>query len=131
MWVRRARNKTRSVSQLTFHPYVVTFLSILANRAIALPLSPQFPTSELRYIVNDAKAAVVLASEKMQEKAADVLEEDIDTRPVYSNVEKILAGSESVESVEFSEVTEDKGGMMLYTSGTTSRPVSNTPNYTP
>lgn len=102
----------------------MTFLSILANRAIALPLSPAFPTPELRYIVNNAKASVFLATDKMHDKAEDVLKEDIDKAPIYSQAHKILGGSKDVETLEFKEPGHDAGGMMLYTSGTTSRPVS-------
>lgn len=67
---------------------------------------------------------VLLASEKMQSKAEDVLKEDIDKQPIYSQVDKILSGSKDVETLNFQIPESDDGGMMLYTSGTTNRPVS-------
>ncbi|KAH8742779.1 hypothetical protein F5883DRAFT_656389 [Diaporthe sp. PMI_573] len=49
--------------------FVVTFLAILASSAIALPLAPSHPASELRYILNDSAAAVVVASAAHVEQA--------------------------------------------------------------
>lgn len=107
----------------------MTFLSILASNAIALPLAASFPSPELRYILNNAEAAVFLTSEKHYEKAQDVLKEDVEIKPAYVKVDKILAGSKSVESVTLEDDGGESkdGGMMLYTSGTTSRPVSLSP----
>ena len=39
---------------------IVTFLAILASSAIALPLAPSHPSSELRYMLNDSAATVVM-----------------------------------------------------------------------
>lgn len=100
----------------------MTHLSIRACHAIAMPLSPAFPSLELRYIVNNSKALILLASEKMSGKAEEVLSEGIETNTMYSKIDKILVGNKHVESVELQDIAQDHGGMMLYTSGTTSRP---------
>lgn len=100
----------------------MTFLAILANQAIALPLSPAFPNPELKYILNDSGAKLVLASEKLETKAQDVLKGDIENAPIYTQIHKIL-DAKNPDKVELEDMPDDVGGMMLYTSGTTNRPV--------
>lgn len=102
----------------------VTFLSILANNAIALPLAATFPTPELRYILNHSQASVFLTSEKHHDKAQEVIADEIPSKPIFVKTDKILQGSKSVETVSIQDAETNQGGMMLYTSGTTSRPVS-------
>lgn len=102
----------------------VTFLSVLANHAIALPLSPSFPAHELRYILDHSEAKILLSSNKLQEKADEVVKEGLEHKPIIAKVEKINAGSTDSEGVKMEDVKDDQGGLMLYTSGTTSRPVS-------
>ncbi|OJD36860.1 amp-binding enzyme [Diplodia corticola] len=104
------------------YDYVVTLLSILASNAIAVPMSPAFPAHELQYIVNQSAALMLLASEKFQEKAQKVLEEGLEHEPIYAQVEKRFEAVSSGGSVELDDVPDEKGGMMLYTSGTTNRP---------
>lgn len=102
----------------------VNLLAILANDAVAVPLCPTFPDSELRYVLNQSQALLLLASDKYQQKAEAVLKEGLDDLPLFHNVGKTLEGSKSTESISLETVEEGKSGMMLYTSGTTSRPVS-------
>jgi malonyl-CoA/methylmalonyl-CoA synthetase len=101
----------------------VTFLSILAHDAIALPLSPGFPASELKYIIDNSQASVFLSTTKFADKAKEVLDENFAHKPVLRVTEKIDDGSKSGEPITLEAITDDKGGFMLYTSGTTSRPV--------
>lgn len=101
----------------------MTFLSVLANNAIALPLAASFPTPELRYILNNAQASVFLTSDKHHDKAQEVIAEELESKPVFVKTDKILEGNKSVETVSIDDADINKGGMMLYTSGTTSRPV--------
>jgi malonyl-CoA/methylmalonyl-CoA synthetase len=65
---------------------------------------------------------MLLSSEKFKEKAADVIKEGIDHKPIVA-VEKIKEGKKSSEHITLGEPKSEEGGMMLYTSGTTSRPV--------
>lgn len=104
------------------YDYVVTLLSILASNAIAVPMSPAFPAHELQYIVNQSAAFMLLASDKYQEKAQEILKEGLEHEPISAKVEKRLDDATSSESVGFGELPDEKGGMMLYTSGTTNRP---------
>ncbi|KAF2027013.1 acetyl-CoA synthetase-like protein [Setomelanomma holmii] len=99
----------------------VTLLSILATHAIAVPLSSTFPAHELRYIIDQSESLMLLSSEKFQGYADDVLKEGMETKPINYKQEKIMMGKTD-DYVTLEEPTSDKGGMMLYTSGTTSRP---------
>ncbi|KAJ4406270.1 hypothetical protein N0V91_004724 [Didymella pomorum] len=100
---------------------IVTLLSILAAHAIAVPLSPTFPAHELRYIIDQSESLMLLSSEKFQDKADEVLKEGMETSPINWKREKIMMGKTD-DYVTLEEPTSTKGGMMLYTSGTTSRP---------
>ena len=67
---------------------------------------------------------MLLSSAKFKEKAEEVVKEGLEKSPTLSIMEKRLEGSGSKEGVKLEGEQESKGGMMLYTSGTTSRPVS-------
>jgi malonyl-CoA/methylmalonyl-CoA synthetase len=66
---------------------------------------------------------ILLSSQKFKDKAVDVIEEGVTNKPIIA-VEKIIEGSKSAESIVLKDVDVDQGGLMLYTSGTTNRPVS-------
>ncbi|KAF2141009.1 uncharacterized protein K452DRAFT_299073 [Aplosporella prunicola CBS 121167] len=104
------------------YDYVVTLLSILASQAIAVPMSPAFPAHELQYIVNQSGAFMLLASDKYQDKAQEVLKAGLEHQPISAKVEKRLDGAKGNGDVQFSDAADSKAGMMLYTSGTTNRP---------
>lgn len=100
----------------------MTFLSILAHDAIALPLSHGFPSSEIQYIIENSEAKLFLSTSKFEAKARDVLKLDFSARPKLEILSKIDTGATSAENVRFEDKSLDLGGFMLYTSGTTSRP---------
>ncbi|PKY00510.1 putative AMP-binding enzyme [Aspergillus campestris IBT 28561] len=105
------------------YDYVVTLLAILANDAIALPLSPAFPVGELKYIMDNSQAKVLLTSEKFESKARGVVEAGLDRPPVVEVMGKFLEGGPAPGDVQLEDlVGGSNGGMMLYTSGTTNRP---------
>lgn len=109
----------------------VTLLSIFACDNIAVPLSSGFPASELRYILENSEAVTLVSSRKFEDKAAEVLREGLDhlpSKPDLSIVEKRRHGS-GQDEVQLVPLPMNKGGMMLYTSGTTSRPVCIPPTY--
>ena len=101
----------------------VTFLAILAHDAIALPISLTFPANEMRYIVENSQAAILLSTKMFQSKAEEVLKEGFETKPTLGIREKIEVGAEATEEIQFDSPSHGKGGFMLYTSGTTNRPV--------
>ncbi|KAJ5757226.1 uncharacterized protein N7511_007408 [Penicillium nucicola] len=103
------------------YDYVVTLLAILASDAIALPLSPSFPSAELKYILDNSQAKVLLATEKYADKAMEVLRQGLDREPILNVRKKLLEGAVR-QRVTLEEAKKPSGGMMLYTSGTTNRP---------
>lgn len=103
---------------------LVTLLAIFASDAIALPLSPAFPTGELQYILNNSSAKVLIATEKYAEKADHILKAGLEHEPlvdIKQNLKEGVAGSETVQLKDLDQPSS--GGIMLYTSGTTNRPV--------
>ena len=99
----------------------MTLLSILASKGIAVPLSSNFPPTELQYILENSQALMLLSSTKFQRKAEDVVNQRVDIK--LEAVEKRLFSSDSTDQVHLEDSSDDVGGLMLYTSGTTSRPV--------
>jgi acyl-coenzyme A synthetase/AMP-(fatty) acid ligase len=96
----------------------------MGSHSIALPLSSSFPASELQYILENGEVMMLLSSTKFQMKANEVIETGLDKKPLLIAVEKRLKGNFSNRPVQFEDCQTTSGGMMLYTSGTTSRPVS-------
>ena len=112
------------------YDYVITLLSAFASHSIALPLCPTFPPSELRYALNNSEASTLLASAKYASLARDVLRDGIDKAPALKSIEKRQQRSHHVEPVTLERPSGNGGGLMLYTSGTTSQPVLfNLPNH--
>ncbi|KAL5373976.1 hypothetical protein DPSP01_012280 [Paraphaeosphaeria sporulosa] len=64
---------------------------------------------------------MLLSSDKFQDKADEVLQEGMQTSPINYKQDKIMMGKTD-DYVTLEEPASDKGGMMLYTSGTTNRP---------
>lgn len=106
----------------------MTLLSVLGSNAIAVPLSPSFPSGELKYILEQSGALMLLSSSRFETKAQEVMKEEMESRPTAATVKKITESRISDEKVTLESVGQDadKGGMMLYTSGTTNRPVRDT-----
>ncbi|PGH31989.1 hypothetical protein GX50_05254 [[Emmonsia] crescens] len=104
------------------YDYVVTLLSILACDGIALPLSPSFPTGELRYILDNSQTGLLLATEKYSNKAQELVQVDLENIPVLRILDKIETGADPAAQLHFQDAADLRGGMMLYTSGTTNRP---------
>jgi acyl-CoA synthetase (AMP-forming)/AMP-acid ligase II len=102
---------------------VVTLLAVLAARSIAVPLSPAFPALELQYILDHSEASMLLSSAKFSIQAKKVLATQLNERPEYLQLSKFPGGG-SHEPVTLEDVNPGEAGMMLYTSGTTNRPVS-------
>jgi malonyl-CoA/methylmalonyl-CoA synthetase len=101
---------------------LVTLLSILGTHSIALPLSPAFPAHELQYIMDQSQASMLLSSNKFERKAHEILEEGLATKPKHIQLQKLLGGT-TPKPCSLRGLSDGHGGMMLYTSGTTNRPV--------
>ena len=104
--------------------YSVTLLSLLGSNSIAVPLSSGFPAIELRYILTNSEAFMLLSSANFRSKADEIVKGDLDKAPILSQLEKRLGSDTSQKQVQLDDKSKDQAGLMLYTSGTTSRPVS-------
>ena len=111
--------------------HLVTLLSVLSNNSIAVPLSPDFPLSELRYILDNSEALMLLTSAKFRSKVDNLIKEGLQKTPVLTQVEKRLGGNTVENKAQLQDLKNDLAGMMLYTSGTTSRPVRSGLAYIP
>lgn len=101
--------------------------SILASDAIALPLSPSFPALELKYILENSGTKMLLATEKYSSKAEELVSSTNAGSNLIFDIRSEIVAATSPSSVQqqqqLSGIQESKGGLMLYTSGTTNRPV--------
>jgi acyl-CoA synthetase (AMP-forming)/AMP-acid ligase II len=97
---------------------------LMASNAIAVPLAPAFPAEEMRYQINQSGALALLYSNKFAKIGTTVLQEGLDHAPKGVQLDKILPReSYPAEKVQISSSSEEaRGGMMLYTSGTTAKP---------
>lgn len=85
---------------------------LLLNRKLLLDSERQNPQG---YVPRSGKPAW---------KTPDVLpDKDRGDGPVLNIIEKITAGGAAAEDVGLQGIRDPQGGMMLYTSGTTDRPV--------
>ena len=100
----------------------MTLLAILAARSIAVPLSPAFPAPELQYILNHSEAMMLLSSVKFTSIAQEVLRTELDVEPIFLLLAKFQGGG-AHEKVALEKSKPGGAGLMLYTSGTTNRPV--------
>ena len=102
----------------------VTFLAILAHEAVALPLAYSFPPTELRYLLDNSQAKLLLSTSNLETKAKEVVQEGLQREPVLGVINAVEQDSiSSNDKIEIDGVSSGLGGFMLYTSGTTSRPV--------
>jgi malonyl-CoA/methylmalonyl-CoA synthetase len=87
--------------------WVATLWGIWLAGGIAVPLPLGAPASELEYILNDTEASLWISNEALSSQKIQT-----------SSVEELLHSNLSA----LPTITEDRRAMILYTSGTTSRP---------
>lgn len=90
--------------------YVAGLYAIWKSGAMAVPLQPQHPQAELEYIVEDSKLEFVLAHPELLEQGLKL----------HANTQPITR--EQAEPRSCASLSNDQGALMIYTSGTTSRP---------
>ena len=66
---------------------------------------------------------MLLSSAKFASKAEEVLQTELDVRPIHVPLDKFQGGG-AHEKVALDKSNPGSAGMMLYTSGTTNRPAS-------
>lgn len=82
---------------------------------ITVPLCTMHPASELAYVIEDSDASIVVAHPQYEE----IL------RPVAENLHRrflLTTELQTGEAVELPDVSPDRSAMIVYTSGTTSKP---------
>ncbi|KAG6305552.1 hypothetical protein E4U45_000153 [Claviceps purpurea] len=106
------------------YDYVVTLLAALAARAIAVPMSPAFPDPELQYILDHSQASLLVSSSKFASQARQVLAGPLEAEPRHLELPKHVGGRQGAGDAAVTLEGSDPGraGLMLYTSGTTSKP---------
>jgi malonyl-CoA/methylmalonyl-CoA synthetase len=72
--------------------------------------------------MDQSQASMLLSSKKFEGKAKEVLKSGLEASPRHVTLEKKLGGGEH-RDVILEGPTSGAGGVMLYTSGTTNRPV--------
>ena len=95
--------------------YVAVVLGIWRAGGIAVPLSISHPDRELEYVIKDSGSELLLAAPKFKGRFGK-LSGKIGTG--FSTVEEALR----CKKTSLPLVTEDRRAMIIYTSGTTSRP---------
>lgn len=88
-----------------------------------MPLAPGLPAAELQHVLHDSSASVLLASPALLKRASEVIE-GLHPKPVLRVVEsqRTTAISKDLRPL-LKEDADVSAALMLYTSGTTSRPV--------
>ncbi|PHH78875.1 hypothetical protein CDD80_6084 [Ophiocordyceps camponoti-rufipedis] len=104
------------------YDFVVTLLASLAAGSVAVPLSAAFPAPELQYILNHSEASLLVTSAKLAAKADELLATELASKPVRLRLDKHLEGEAPSKPVSIDEPHVAHASLMLYTSGTTSRP---------
>ena len=96
----------------------------MASDAIAVPMAPSFLGAELRYILDHSEALVLLSSDKYADKAKETVSEGLQHKPILASTSTAVEASNHHTAPSLRDIDDTaNGGLMLYTSGTTSRPV--------
>lgn len=104
----------------------MNLFSILASDAIAVPVLPGLPYPEVKYILENADAKMLLLPEIGGDKVRKMINRFIDEDDLIVDViggVPMRGHFEVSTQVDFPDVQDARGGLMLYTSGTTNRPV--------
>ena len=108
-------------------PFIYFHLATMQIGAIFLPLNPAYPLAELRYFLEDSGARLFIADAKDQsgiDPITDSLPNHQKTTYIYKPAESGATWLEDKPSSRGYPLPgdPDQTAMMLYTSGTTSRP---------
>ena len=108
--------------------YITTALETIAT-LVDLSVHDRCDGLELKYILDNSQAKMLLTTEKYADKGMELLREGLEREPLFAIRNKLTEGASSGESVTLHDLKQpSSGGMMLYTSGTTNRPVGLVPS---
>ena len=103
--------------------FVVAHLALQKLGAISVPLNPGFKKSELKYLLGDAQAKIVLSESDREAMVKDIDPHIsnliIDTQKPYQEIKVMNGAAESFDPVE---INPDDPALIIYTSGTTGDP---------
>jgi len=91
---------------------VVGLLAVLRSGAAYAPLDPELPMERLRFIVQDAGAAIALVDETTEEAMA----------PLCPNRLRADQAMEKIEAAPRVDIDSARAAYLIYTSGSTGRP---------
>ncbi|UKZ49406.1 hypothetical protein TrVGV298_003653 [Trichoderma virens] len=88
-----------------------------------------FPIPELEYVLNHSEASLLVSSPKFASKAQQVLAADLTSKPSHVELPKHAESAAATgENVPLEDnANPGQAGLMLYTSGTTNKPASCSP----
>lgn len=109
--------------------FVISYFAVLKLGAIVVPLNHMFKTEELKYILEDSEASIIITSSQFAEQAIH-LRLRLDKLSHIVAVDKTISGLISMAEIyrvySDSEIREDVKkddiAAILYTSGTTGKP---------
>ena len=95
---------------------VVGILAILKAGGAYVPLDPNYPTSRLKYMVEDAQLSIILSQEKWQNHLSDTKASVI----CLDTDEEII--NQQSQQIPENQVTANQLAYVIYTSGSTGQP---------
>lgn len=109
------------------YAYVAWQWAVWLSGGVFVPLSPSHPQEELEYFVRDAEATHIIVSAESQDKLTQIASEYCLPYWRVSPVDgSLLMGSErkkpNIDTIDFPVIDKKRNAMIIYTSGTTSRP---------
>ncbi|KAI9891742.1 MAG: hypothetical protein M1814_002492 [Vezdaea aestivalis] len=107
------------------YDFVVNLLSAFAKRSIAVPLSPSFPPTELGYVLSNSGADTCYVAEEFKDLAQQAIQ-TVSTDCLIKDLALHLLDPRAPQDQRSRSPTPKQvgpeGGLIIYTSGTTSRP---------
>eukprot|EP00871_Galdieria_phlegrea_P001568 jgi/Galph1/2411/GphlegSOOS_G1034.1 len=130
LWLSGAKDLEQARVALLVPPsyaYVSWQWAIWQSGGVCVPLSPSYPQEELEYFVRDAEVSHMVVSSEYQDTLSKIAGEYCMPYLRTSSVDgSLLMGTErkkmDVDTITFPKIDKKRNAMIIYTSGTTSRP---------
>lgn len=101
--------------------YVIGLITAWRLGAIAAPLQPAHPLDELRYIIENTGLKTLLIHPRLREQAKELVQNtSIDI--VEIDISDLKTAKDTLLEDRRTLIGDDDGALIIYTSGTTSRP---------
>ncbi|MCU0286097.1 MAG: amino acid adenylation domain-containing protein, partial [Acidobacteria bacterium] len=97
---------------------IAAILGVLKSGSVYVPLSPDYPTNRVSYILEDSESRLLLTDSRCEEKAGKIAQE----RGIpFLNIDKIEK-NEAGPSETIRKIAGEKQAYIMYTSGSTGKP---------